>query len=72
MQLEKCSFLVYRSEILLKVNRTVLNIGTPGTEVADGEVLYKKREREREIREILNPKSCNIWFSSFLSTKTLP
>ena len=51
MQLEKCSFLVYRSEILLKVNRTVLNIGTPGTEVADGEVLYKKKKRERELEK---------------------
>ena len=30
--------------ILLKLNQTVLNIGTPGTEVADGEVLYKKQD----------------------------
>lgn len=52
MQWEKCSFLVYRSEILLKLNQTVLNIGTPGTKVADGEVLYKKKkEKERELEK---------------------
>lgn len=43
MQLEKCSFLDYRSEILLKLDQTVLNIGTRGTEVIIGEVLYKEK-----------------------------
>lgn len=27
---------------LLKLNKTVLNIGTPSTKVAEGDVLYKK------------------------------
>lgn len=30
--------------MLVEIEPKTLNIGTPGTEVADGEVLYKKQE----------------------------